>query len=72
MKNAHTSVTDRIPKPLGPKPSSIFNDKSWFLSCHNKIQKNIINNQKLFIAIVIHQTNQISIIGSMVTKIDFE
>jgi len=48
MKNAHTSVTDRIPKPLGPKPSSIFNDKSWFLSCHNKIQKNINNNQRLY------------------------
>ena len=48
MKNAHTSVTDRIPKPLGPKPSSIFNDKSWFLSYHNKIQKNINNNQKLY------------------------
>ena len=33
-----TSVIDRIPSPLGPKPSSIFNDKSALLSCKKKNQ----------------------------------
>lgn len=36
-----TSVIDRIPSPLGPKPSSIFNDKSALLSCKKKIKKSI-------------------------------
>ena len=31
-----TSVIDRIPSPLGPKPSSIFNDKSALLFCKKK------------------------------------
>ena len=29
-------MTERIPSPLRPNPSSIFNDKSQFLSCHEK------------------------------------
>lgn len=36
-----TSVIDRIPSPLGPKPSSIFNDKSALLSCKKKKNQSI-------------------------------
>lgn len=35
----HTSVTDRIPRPLGPNPCSIFIDKSAFLSCFNHFKE---------------------------------
>ena len=41
-----TSVIDRIPSPLGPKPSSIFNDKSALLFCKKKKKKNQL--QKFF------------------------
>uniref|UniRef100_A0A2P2KNZ5 Uncharacterized protein n=1 Tax=Rhizophora mucronata TaxID=61149 RepID=A0A2P2KNZ5_RHIMU len=35
-ENPGTSVTERIPNAFGPKPSSIFNDKSAFLSCYGR------------------------------------
>lgn len=38
-KSSHTSVTDRIPSPLGPNPSSIFTAKSAFLSCVKQTTK---------------------------------
>lgn len=35
----HTSDMDKIPKPFGPNPSSIFEDKSTFFSYFNQFQK---------------------------------
>lgn len=37
----HTSLTERIPSPLGPNPSSILADKSMLLSYDWKIKKSL-------------------------------
>lgn len=45
-KTFHTSVTDRIPSPFGPKPSSIFIDKSTFLSCFMNFEEKTFKKNK--------------------------